>query len=133
MEFNLQIGMKAKLEIEVKEKDTAESFGSGGVRVLATPMMIGIMEGAALKAVDPHLPQGFATVGSHLDVKHIAATPVGMIAYATAELTAIEGKKLTFVIEAYDEKEKIGEGTHQRYIIQLDKFLKRTEEKKENR
>ncbi len=129
MDFNLQIGMKARLEIEVQEKDTAESFGSGGVKVFATPMMIGIMEGAALKAVDPHLPHGFATVGSHLDVKHLAATPVGMKVYATAELTAIEGKKLTFIIEAFDEKEKIGEGTHQRYIIQLDKFIKRTEEK----
>ena len=108
MDFNLQIGMKARLEIEVQEKDTAESFGSGGVKVFATPMMIGIMEGAALKAVDPHLPHGFATVGSHLDVKHLAATPVGMKVYATAELTAIEGKKLTFIIEAFDEKEKIG-------------------------
>ncbi|WP_026478919.1 thioesterase family protein [Alkaliphilus transvaalensis] len=130
MEFNLKVGMEGKLEIIVSEKDTAEAFGSGGVKVYATPLMIGLMEGAALKAVDPHLPEGFATVGTHLDVKHLAATPVGMKAYATAELLKVEGKKLTFKVEAFDEKDKIGEGTHERYIIQLDKFIERVNQKK---
>lgn len=129
MDFQLQIGMKGKIEITVSEEHTAEAFGSGGVKVFATPLMIGLMEGAALKAVDPSLPEGFATVGTHLDVAHLAATPVGMKAYATAELLEIEGKKLTFKIEAFDEMEKIGEGTHQRYIIQLDKFISKTEKK----
>ncbi|SES87711.1 Thioesterase superfamily [Natronincola peptidivorans] len=129
MDFNLSTGMKAKVEINVELKDTAVSFGSGGVKVLATPMMIGIMENAALKAVDFNLPEGYATVGTHLEVKHLAATPIGMKAYAEAELIKIEGKKLLFNVTAYDEKEKIGEGTHARYIISVDKFIEKTNEK----
>lgn len=129
MDYNLTVGMTSKVEITVEQKDTAVAFGSGGVKVLATPMMIGLMENAALKAVDPHLPEGYATVGTHLDVKHLAATPIGMKAYAKAELIKIEGKRLEFKVEAYDEKEKIGEGTHERYIVQLGKFLEKTNEK----
>ncbi len=129
MEFNLKTGMTATVEKIVEDKDTALSFGSGGVKVFATPMMIGIMENAALKAVDHALPQGFATVGSSLDVKHLAATPVGMKVKATAELLEISGKKLTFKLEAYDEVEKIGEGIHERYIIDLNKFLQKTSSK----
>ena len=129
MSFDLKIGMKAKVEIIVEMKDTAVAFGSGGVKVLATPMMIGLMENAALKAVDPHLPEGYATVGTDLDVKHYTATPMGMKAYAEAELIKIEGKKLLFKIEAFDEMDKIGEGLHGRYIIELSKFMERTEKK----
>ncbi|KAB3532105.1 thioesterase family protein [Alkaliphilus serpentinus] len=129
-EFNLVLNMVAKVEIVVDQKDTAEAFGSGGVKVFASPLMIGLMEKAALKAVDPHLPKGYSTVGTHLDVKHLAATPVGMKVYTTAELIKIEGKRLTFKVEAFDEKEKIGEGTHERYIIQLDRFIEKTNNKK---
>jgi predicted thioesterase len=89
-------------------------------------MMIALMEKAALSAVDPCLGEGFATVGLSLNVKHIAATPVGMKVSAEAELLSMEGKKLTFKVEAYDELEKIGEGIHERYIIELSKFLERT-------
>jgi fluoroacetyl-CoA thioesterase len=129
MDFNIKIGMQAELELVVEQQHTAAAFGSGGVKVLATPMMIGLMEKASLMAVDEHLGEGFATVGTVVDIQHLAATPVGMKVKAVAILTNIEGKKLTFDIEAYDEKEKIGAGTHERYIIQLAKFLKRTEEK----
>jgi fluoroacetyl-CoA thioesterase len=129
LDFNIKVGMRAEIELVVEDQHTAAAFGSGGVRVLATPMMIGLMEKAALTAVDPHLGEGYATVGTVVNAKHIAATPVGMKARAVAELTAIDGKKLSFNIEAYDEKEKIGEGTHERYIIELEKFLKRTEAK----
>lgn len=129
MEFNLKVGMTYTSEIVVEMKDTAAAFGSGEIKVFATPMMIGLMENAALHAVDPHLPEGYKTVGTHLDVSHLAATPIGMKARAVAELTAIEGKKLTFKVTAYDEQEKIGEGTHNRYIINSAKFLKATEEK----
>jgi len=118
--------MIAHAERLVGDEDTAVKFGSGGVRVFATPMMVALMENAALNAVDPHLGEGFATVGLSLNVKHMAATPVGMKVTARAELIDIEGKKLTFRIEAYDEQEKIGEGTHERYIIELAKFLERT-------
>jgi predicted thioesterase len=130
MEFKLHVGLNSKIETIVKEKDTAANFGSGGVEVFATPMMIGLMENAALSAVDLHLPKGYATVGTHLDVKHLAATPVGVKVYATAELVDIDGKRLVFKVEAYDEKEKIGEGMHERYIINLDKFLQKAAEKK---
>jgi predicted thioesterase len=129
MNNNLKIGMKAEIEHMVLQEHTAMAFGSGGVKVLATPMMIGLMEKAALSAVDEHLGEGFATVGTIVNVSHMAATPVGMKVRAIAMLTNIEGRKLTFDIEAYDDKEKIGEGTHERYIIELAKFLKRTEEK----
>jgi predicted thioesterase len=127
--FDLKIGMKAQSEKVVGEADTAVRFGSGGVRVFATPMMVGLMENAALNAVDPHLEEGYATVGLSLNVKHIAATPVGMKVTAKAELLSIEGKKLIFRVEAFDETEKVGEGTHERYIIELSRFLEKVNKK----
>ncbi|HWR10067.1 thioesterase family protein [Sporomusa sp.] len=130
MEFNLQVGMKAERAEQVTTENTAIKYGSGGVAVYATPAMVGLMEGTCLAAVDPHLPSGMATVGIDLNIKHLAATPVGMTVRATAELTEIAGKKLTFTIEAFDDQEKIGQGTHERYIIDLDKFLKKAESKK---
>lgn len=129
MDFDLKIGMAAEVEKIVGEADTAVRFGSGDVRVFATPMMVALMENAALNAVDPLLGEAFATAGLSLNVKHIAATPVGMKVRARAELVGIEGKKLSFRIEAFDEQEKIGEGTHERYIIELSKFLERTGKK----
>ena len=129
MNYNLEIGMKAEIEHVVLQEHTAMAFGSGLVKVLATPMMIGLMEKAALTAVDENLGEGFATVGTIVNISHLAATPVGMRVRAVAVLTNIDGRKLTFNIEAYDEKEKIGEGTHERYIIELAKFLRRVEEK----
>jgi predicted thioesterase len=129
MDYNLKIGMKAEIEQEVMQEHTAMAFGSGGVKVLATPMMIGLMEKAALTSVDDNLGEGFSTVGTIVNVSHMAATPVGMKVRAVAKLTNIEGRKLTFDIEAFDEKEKIGEGTHERYIIELAKFLRRVEGK----
>ncbi|SKC91107.1 thioesterase family protein [Maledivibacter halophilus] len=129
MKFDLKVGMMAEVEKVVGEKDTAESFGSGSIKVFATPMMVGLMENASLKSVDPHLPKDYATVGTHLDVKHLAATPVGMKVKAKAELIEIDGKKLKFKIEAYDEKDKIGEGYHSRYIINSPKFIEASKEK----
>ncbi|MEA4848434.1 MAG: thioesterase family protein [Clostridiaceae bacterium] len=125
MDFELKAGMSAEAAKTVTEDDTAVKFGSGGVKVFATPMMIALMENAALNAVDPHLGEDFATVGLSLNVKHMAATPVGMKVTARAELISIEGKKLTFKVEAYDEQEKIGEGIHERYIITLSRFLEK--------
>ena len=132
MSFDLKTGMTAQVEKVVSEDDTAAKFGSGSVRVFATPMMVALMENAALNTVDSHLGEGFATVGLSLNVKHLAATPVGMKVSAKAELLRIEGKKLTFRVEAYDEKDKIGEGTHERYIIELSKFLERAGRKSVN-
>jgi len=129
MDFSLKIGMKASMEIVVDESQTAASYGSGGVKVYATPAMVGLLENTSLNAVDPYLPEGYATVGTHLDIKHLAATPVGMKVVANAELIEIDRKKLVFKVEAFDEKDKIGEGTHSRFIIEKEKFLKMTEEK----
>lgn len=122
---NLRIGLQGYKEEMVTEDNTAIKYGSGGVKVYATPAMIGLMEGASLSAVDHVLAEGMATVGIHLDVKHIAATPVGMKVWCDAELTEIDGKRLIFKVTAYDEVEKIGEGTHQRFIIHLGKFLEK--------
>lgn len=125
----LELGLKMAVELVVEEKDTAAAFGSGNVLVLATPMMVTLMENAALKAVQEHLEVGLTTVGTHLDVSHKAATPLGMKATAEAELIEIKGKKLIFKVVARDEKEIIGEGTHTRYIVETEKFLKATREK----
>lgn len=130
MEYNLRTGMKAEKAEKVTEDNTAIKYGSGGVAVYATPAMIGLMEGTCLAAVDPHLPAGLATVGTSLNVKHTAATPVGMNVKVCAELLEIEGKRLVFRVEAFDDKDKIGEGTHERYIIDLEKFIKKAEAKK---
>jgi len=129
MEFNLSIGMDGETHELVTQENTAKKYGSGGIDVYATPAMVSLMENASLKAVDPKLPEGFATVGIKLDVKHLAATPIGMNVRAKAILKSIENKKLTFQVEAYDEKEIIGEGIHIRYIIQTDKFLQKAQEK----
>lgn len=130
MEFNLKKGMQGKEEITVESKYTAAAFGSGGVEVLATPVMIGLMEGAARAAVEPHLSSEYKTVGTLVNVKHLAATPVGMKAWAEAELTEVDGRRLVFKVVAYDEKEKIGEGIHERFIINLQKFMEKNEKKK---
>tara|TARA_Y100001933_G_C18915601_1_gene528708 strand:+ start:541 stop:930 length:390 start_codon:yes stop_codon:yes gene_type:complete len=126
----LKVGLVYETKKIVEEADTAAKFGSGGIYVFATPMMIGIMENAAMNCVAEALSQEESTVGIHLDVKHMAATPMGMEVRAVAELIEIDGKKLKFKVEAFDEKRKIGEGTHDRFIINVDKFMSRLEEKK---
>jgi len=127
--FNLNVGLTGQAVTTVTEDNTAVKFGSGSVKVFATPAMIGLMEAAAINAVDKLLPEGLATVGTYLDVKHISATPLNMIVMAKAELIEMDGKKLKFKVEAFDELEKIGEGIHLRYIINLNDFLDRTNNK----
>lgn len=130
MELQLQTGLKGETSEQVTTENTAVRYGSGSLQVYATPAMIGLLEAASLAAVEPHLPPGLSTVGIAVNISHIAATPVGMHVRATAELIEIAGKKLSFRVEAFDEKEKIGEGTHQRYIIDIQKFLQKTESKR---
>jgi fluoroacetyl-CoA thioesterase len=130
-ESGLKPGISGQAIVSVSDENTAIKFGSGSVTVFATPAMIGLMEKAAINAVDNLLPPGFATVGTHLDVKHLAATPLKMIVIAKAELIEISENKLKFKVEAFDEVEKIGEGSHTRYIIKLEKFLDRTNKKSE--
>jgi predicted thioesterase len=114
----------------VEEKHTARHLGSGGVPVLATPTIILWMEETSRGVVEPLLPQGQMTVGSHLDVRHLAPTPVGMKVTVRSELLAVEGRKLTFRVEAHDEREKVSAGTHERFIIDLEKFKQRVAGKK---
>lgn len=127
--MELKAGMKGRAETVVVPENTAQAVGSGLVPVFATPHMIALMENAAVNAVQAQLAAGEGTVGTRLDVTHDAATPVGMNVWAEAELTAVEGRKLTFAVAAFDAREQIGWGTHERFIIQTEKFLARVEAK----
>ena len=123
-------GLVGQAQMVVREENTARHLGSGDVAVLATPEMIRLMERASVAAVDHLLPEGQRTVGVRVDVRHLAATPLGMRVTARAELVAVEGRRLTFRVEAFDEVEKVGEGQHQRVIIELGKFRERVEAKR---
>jgi fluoroacetyl-CoA thioesterase len=130
MDLDLSIGMTGEKNEMVTDNNTAIKYGSGSVSVYATPAMIGLMEGAAVNAIDPHLPDGMSTVGVDLKIKHTAATPVGLAVRAVAELTEIDGRRLVFSVKAFDEKEQIGSGTHERFVISIKKFLEKAEAKK---
>lgn len=123
MEINLNTGLKHREEKTVRLGDTAKAFGSGAALVFATPMMIGLMEAASMNAVEELLPEGFSTVGTSVNVRHISATAVGKKVWAEAELIEIDRKRLVFKVDAYDEDKKIGEGTHERFIIDEKKFM----------
>lgn len=125
----LKPGLTGTAEIVVGTRDTAPHVGSGKIGVLATPIMVNLMEAAALHAVERFMPPGHQTVGTHLDVKHFAATPVGMRVRAHAELVKVDGRTLTFKLRAEDEREPIGEGVHERLIINVERFDLRMQKK----
>ena len=125
----LRTGLVGRYEIVVADEHTAPFVGSGKVRVLATPVMINLFEAAALACCEEHLPQGHQSLGIHLDVRHIAATPVGMRVEATAELIRIDGRTLTFRVEAHDERELIGDGLHERVVVNVERFDERVQKK----
>ena len=127
--MELNIGLKGRVETTVTPENTAQAVGSGLVPVFATPYMIALMENAAVNAVQAALAPDEGTVGSRLDVTHDAATPIGLKVWAEAELVKVEGRKLTFAVAAYDEREKIGGGVHERFIIKPEKFLARAQGK----
>jgi len=122
-------GLTGTVEITVGEQHTAPSIGSGKVRVLATPVMINLIEAAALKAIEHLLDPGYQSLGTHLDVHHVAATPVGMRARATAVVTKVDGRTVHFKVEAKDEKDVIGYGTHERVVVNVAKFDARVQKK----
>jgi predicted thioesterase len=122
-------GLRGRAELLVGEQHTAPRIGSGKVHVLATPVMINLIEAAALDAIERLLPAGFQSLGTHLDVRHVAATPVGMRVVASAQVTSVEGRLVTFRVEARDEKELIGDGTHQRVVVNVAKFDERVKRK----
>ena len=126
---NLKIGLTGSAEITVQDADTAPRIGSGRVSVLATPVMINLMEAAALNAVERLLPHGHQSLGTRLEVGHYAATPVGMRLRATAELTRLEGRNLEFRVEAFDEKERVGDGRHTRVVVNVARFDERVQRK----
>ena len=122
-------GLIAELEHTVTDSDTASKWGSGLVPVFSTPAMVGLMESAAVSALTGHLSPGQTTVGARIDVRHLAATPVGMQVRLRAELTAVEGRKLVFKIQAWDEVELIGEADHERFVVDQARFLARIQAK----
>jgi len=125
----LKPGLTGRTELVVGEEHTAPRVGSGKVHVLATPVMINLFEAAALGAIEHLLPPGHQSLGTILNVRHIAATPVGMKVFALARTTKIEGRNVSFLLEAHDEKELIGDGTHERVVVNVAKFDQRVARK----
>ena len=124
--MEITVGMIGEVATEVEREDTAAEVGSGSLLVYATPCMVALMEGAACEAIAEAIPEDKTSVGTELNISHIAATPVGMQVRATAEVTAVEGSMVTFKVEAFDEAGKIGEGTHKRAVITTQRFLDKT-------
>ena len=127
--MSITIGLKGRSETVVTEHNTAVAVGSGLVPVFATPYMIALMENAASTSLLPYLAADEGTVGTHLDVAHTSATPIGMKVWADAVVTAVDGKKITFEVSAFDEAGEIGRGTHERFIIRPEKFLAKAQGK----
>jgi fluoroacetyl-CoA thioesterase len=125
----LRPGIIGHAELIVGEQHTAPRVGSGLVHVLATPVMINLFEAAALDAVDQYLAEGYQSLGTVLNVRHIAATPVGMKVYATAKILKIEGRTVHLFVDARDEKEVIGDGLHERVVVNVEKFSLRVQRK----
>ena len=127
--LDLPAGLVGTTEMIVGEHHTAPRIGSGRIHVLATPVMINLIEAAALAAVEQSLPEHHQSLGTHLDISHVAATPVGMRVRATAEVVRVEGRTIHFRVRAEDERELIGEGVHERVVVNVERFDQRVQEK----
>ena len=127
--MELKPGLEGYAETMVEAADTALEVGSGDLRVYATPCLAALMEGAACECLEGLLPEDQTSVGISLDLRHTAATPVGMEVHARAVLTAVEGKQLTFQITASDEAGEIGSATHERVVVNTERFLQKTYDK----
>ena len=125
----LSPGIKGQMQVRVNDDNAVSFLGVAAARVLGTPCMIGYMEMTSRDLVKAHLGAGFDTVGTHVDVKHLAATPMGMQVTFHSELLEVHDKRLRFRVEAYDEKEKVGEGFHERAIIHVERFASRLQSK----
>lgn len=119
----MEIGLKYESQTVVSEANTAATLGSGDMAVFATPAMVALMENAAMLAVKELLPEGSATVGTQMNTSHVKASPLGATITASAELTAVDGRRLTFAVKAWDEKGVIGEGEHTRFVVDRERFL----------
>ena len=129
--MSITVGMKGCAQNVVTPENTADAVGSGLVPVFATPFMVALMENAAVNAVQSALDEGQGTVGTRLDLSHDAATPIGMKVWAEAEVIAVDGKKVTLVVKAFDEAGVIGSGTHERFVIAVERFLAKAQAKAE--
>lgn len=125
----VELGIKGRQETTVTTANVATNVGSGRVRVFATPMMIALMEKAAALSIEPYLEPGQSSVGTHIDVSHSAATPMGMRVWAETEVVEVDRRRVTFAVKAFDEKGLIGEGRHDRFIIDIEKFVSKAEAK----
>lgn len=127
----VEIGIKGKQEVVVSENLTAKHIGSGTVLVLSTPMMIALMEKTCRLSVKPYLEDGQETVGTHVDVSHDSAVPVGKMVWCESEVVALDRRKLTFRVVVYDDNGIVGQGTHERFVIDEKKFAQKMEAKKQ--
>jgi fluoroacetyl-CoA thioesterase len=126
----LAVGMTHEMRLKTGPEHSAQKFYPKVPDVFGTPFLGGLFEGVSAELMAPHLGEGETSVGISMNLKHTAPTPLGMIVRAVTEVTAVEGRKITFKLEAFDEKEKIGEAVHERFIINAEKFNKRVEAKK---
>jgi predicted thioesterase len=127
--LTLPAGLEGHAELVVGEQHTAPRVGSGRIRVLATPVMINLIEAAALAAIEQSLPEEHQSLGTRLDISHVAATPVGMRVRATARVVRVEGRTVYMAVAAHDERELIGEGTHERVVVNVNRFDQRVQAK----
>ena len=127
----VSVGMKGRAEAVVTQDNAAVTAGSGTLPVFATPWMCALMEQAAWTAVAPGLAEGESTVGTRLNITHDSATPLGLKVWAESQVTAVDGRRIEFQVTAYDERGPIGQGTHERFIIQNDRFLAKAQRKLE--
>lgn len=128
--MNIEAGIKHEVKITVTDKNTAEAMGSGSLAVFATPAMVALMEQAASELCEKYADEGTTTVGTALNIQHLAATATGAEVKAVATVTSCDGRKVSFDVEAYDNAGLIGKGTHERFSIKIDKFMQRAEERK---
>lgn len=127
----LEAGIKGEQKVEVVYENTATAVGSGVLEVFATPCMIALMEKTACDSVIPYLEEGDGSVGTELNIRHVAATPIGMTVRCESELVEVDGRRLVFDVKAYDEVGLIGEGRHERFIVNNEKFQNKTNKKAE--
>ena len=129
MEGQLSVGLQGEARVTVDESNTAIAHGSGTVSVLATPALIALLEKAAQNSVAPFLEAGSTTVGTMVNIKHLAATPVGINVTASSRLAELDGRRLLFEVEVKDEVEVVATGVHERFIVKMDSFMKRAANK----
>jgi predicted thioesterase len=133
MDLDHLMGLSRNIEITVDRSITASAVGSGGVDVLSTPSMILLFEQAARDAVQGSLPEGYTTVGTSVDIRHVSATPVGEKVTVEARVVDVDGRRIIFEVSASDRLGPVGEGIHQRFVVDLEKFMDRLDERYSNR